>query len=155
MPMRTLLVDAMSEKGGEGGRTGRKLILDANPQKVEDLINNLRLGLYVNQACELTGISLSSYYGWKAKAEEIEERDDDNPIPADQLFLDFLDAVKKARATAEAYHLRNVRDAGETSWQASAWWLERSAPERWGRRERVEVVGKDEGPLRIQIEFGD
>ena len=148
----------MSDKGGDHGRTGRKLILDANPQKVEDLINNLRLGLYVNQACELTGISLSSYYAWKQRAEEIEEsleNSDDEPTTADHLFLDFLDAVKKARATAEAFHLRNVRDAGETSWQASAWWLERSAPDRWGRRERVEVTGKDEGPLRIQIEFGD
>ena len=144
----------MSEKGGEGGRTGRKLILDADPEKVERLINYLVLGMYVTIACDLVGISRASYYSWIQRANEIEESDDE-PTAADVLFVDFLDATKKARADAEALHLRNVRDAGATSWQASAWWLERSAPDRWGRRERIEVTGKDEEPLVIKIEFGD
>ena len=144
----------MSEKGGDGGRTGRKPILDANPEKIERLINYLILGMYVTVACDLVGISRSSYFSWIQQANEI-EKSDDEVDPDDQIYLDFLDSVKKARADAEAVHVRNVRDAGETSWQASAWWLERSAPDRWGRRERVEVVGKDEGPVVIKIEFDD
>ena len=33
--------------------------------------------------------------------------------------------------------------------------MEHSFPDEFGRRERVEVTGKDEGPVVIKIEFGD
>ncbi len=61
----------MSEKGGEGGRTGRKLILDADPEKVERLINYLVLGMYVTIACDLVGISRASYYSWIQRANSV------------------------------------------------------------------------------------
>ena len=139
---------------GNGERTGRKPILDADPEKIKRLLNYLHLGMYITQACDMVGLSKSSYYSWINRAKKI-EKSDDEVAPDDEIYVEFLDSVKKARAEAEAYHLKNVRDAGEISWQASAWWLERSAPDRWGRRERVEVVGKDEGPVVIKIEFGD
>ena len=139
---------------GNGERTGRKPILDADPEKIKRLLNYLRVGMYVTQACDMVGVSRASYFSWINRAKKI-EKSDDEVAPDDEIYMEFLDSTKKARAEAEAYHLKNVRDAGETSWQASAWWLERSHPDRWGRRERVEVVGKDEGPVVIKIEFGD
>jgi len=39
-----------------------------------------------------------------------------------------------------------------TTWQAAAWWLERSHHERWGRREKQELTGTDGGPIQIQTE---
>ena len=57
-----------------------------------------------------------------------------------QIYSDFRDAVEKARAEAEAQKLKAIHIAAtDGTWQAAAWWLERSFPDRWGRRERIEV----------------
>jgi len=33
------------------------------------------------------------------------------------------------------FHLKNIETASTKSWFASAWFLERKHPERWGKRE--------------------
>jgi len=48
--------------------------------------------------------------------------------------------------------LMRIQKAGQEGvWQASAWFLERSFPERWAKRDtaRVELVGEGGGPVRI------
>lgn len=48
---------------------------------------------------------------------------------------DLAARVAQAEALAEANHLAVITRAAEAgTWQAAAWWLERRAPERWGRR---------------------
>jgi hypothetical protein len=142
--------------------TGRRSQLETNREKITDLLNYLRLGMYINQACAMTGIAESTFHYWRSEAEKISEQVEEGEIEeggltdGDVLLLEFLESVQKARAEAEAFHLRNLRTASEAgTWQASAWWLERSFPDRWGRKERVEVTGKDEGPLVVEIEFRD
>jgi hypothetical protein len=50
---------------------------------------------------------------------------------------DFARRLLRAEATAEIHHMRNVHHAAkdEKNWRASVWWLERRAPERFGRRD--------------------
>ena len=138
---------------------GRRSTLAENPEKIESLLNYLRLGMYQNQAAAMAGIAESTFHYWKVQGEKAEARtEEDQELTAqEELELEFLEGVKKARADAEALHLANIRKAGEDTrtWQASAWWLERSFPERWGRKDRVEVTGKDEGPLIVEVEFAD
>lgn len=141
---------------------GRRSQLETNTAKVDRFLNYLRLGHYINQACAMVGIAESTYHYWRKTAEEIEDQvqdgsiEEDDLTESDLLLLEFLESVKRARAEAEAFHLKNIREAGDTgSWQASAWWLERSFPDRWGRKDRVEVTGKDEGPLVVEVEFSD
>jgi hypothetical protein len=63
-------------------------------------------------------------------------------------YVEFLEAVKKAEAEAEALRVSRISKAGkEGNWQADAWYLERRYPERWGKRIQQEVTGKDGGPL--------
>jgi len=51
----------------------------------------------------------------------------------------FSEAVQKAEADAEVRHVANIaKAAGEGSWQASAWWLERRRYEEWKRRDGIE-----------------
>ena len=49
---------------------------------------------------------------------------------------EFAAQLARAEATAEVLHMRCIHDAVKESknWRASVWWLERRAPERYGRR---------------------
>ena len=48
----------------------------------------------------------------------------------------FAADVRRNEAAIEMTHMRNVRNAArdDKHWRASVWWLERRAPERYGRR---------------------
>jgi hypothetical protein len=56
-------------------------------------------------------------------------------------------SIEKAEGEAEAVYTRIVADAAVKNWTAAAWWLERRRPEDFARRERVEMTGKDGGPI--------
>jgi hypothetical protein len=72
------------------------------------------------------------------------------------MFQEFSEAVKKARAEAEGAHIRNIRRASDNGvWQASAWWLERSFPKKWGKRSSLELSGEGGEPIKFQISYGD
>ena len=61
----------------------------------------------------------------------------------------FSESVKKAIAEAQHRNIMLIQKHAQTSWQAAAWYLERSDPESWGRRERVEMTGRDGGAVEI------
>ncbi|MEM6329110.1 MAG: hypothetical protein AAF790_02560 [Planctomycetota bacterium] len=49
----------------------------------------------------------------------------------------FARELEQAEARAELTHVRNVQQAAqdEKHWRASVWWLERRAPQRYGRQD--------------------
>ena len=53
------------------------------------------------------------------------------------LYLEFVEALKKSEATAEANLLSIIQ--ADPSWQSKAWILERRCPEHWGRRGRLDA----------------
>jgi hypothetical protein len=127
-------------------------------EKIEAVANYLRLGMYQTQAAILAGIPRSSYFMYKAKAEELSEVRDDPTIPNPKdpwelLLLDFSDSIQKAMAEGEALLLRRIYDAADPEkgdrWQAAAWILERSRPDRWARRDRHEFTGEGGGPIVV------
>ena len=50
-------------------------------------------------------------------------------------------------AEAQNRNVVLIQKAAQTNWQASAWYLERSDPTNWGKRERHEVSGPDGKPI--------
>jgi hypothetical protein len=48
----------------------------------------------------------------------------------------FAASVRRAEASVELMHMRNVQELAKDKkdWRASVWWLERRAPERFARR---------------------
>ena len=136
-------------------------------EKIDEICNWLKLGYYQEDAATMAGISASTYYDWMKKGDDAQkalESGDSSSLPATQegdevevvnMFQEFSEAVKKARAEAEGAHIRNIRKAADNgNWQASAWWLERSFPQKWGKRSTLDLRDKDE-VVQFHIEYGD
>ena len=145
------------------------------PEVQENICNWLKLGYYQEDAAIMAGISASTYYEWMKKGDSeriaLESGEDalalpEHPLPAPEddtqeiqvvyRFMEFSEAVKKARAEAEGAHIRNIRKAADNGvWQASAWFLERSHPKKWGKRSQLDVIAENDEPVQFEISYGD
>lgn len=124
-------------------RPGRGRPTSFNQERAERLLLAVRGGNYLETACSYAGIGYTTLRRWVAKA-------DDPDAPPE--YQEFKEALEKARADAEVGALAKIQKAAsEGAWQASAWYLERSRPEKWGRRDtsRVELVGDGGGPVKM------
>jgi hypothetical protein len=90
----------------EGNKVGRKTSL--TPEIQEKLLAYIRKGLTYERAGEALGISPATIQNWQARNKQ------------------FDNALKKARRDLEVSLLDSINLAGEKSWQARAWILERS-----------------------------
>lgn len=120
----------------------------AQPLKLTDatrdrIVQAILAGNYMETAAAYAGISKQTLYRWIQMADEPD---------ADPIYRDFRDAVETARAQSE---IRNValiqKAANDGTWQAAAWYLERTNPRRWGRRDSVAITGEDGGPVRVEV----
>ena len=98
------------------------------------IFNAISEGLTQRDAAALAGISEDTLSLWK-------RRDSD-----------FSEQIRKKQIECKRGHIQNIRKAGERSWQASAWWLERKYKEEFGRQDqqveddkmqRLESIAKD------------
>ena len=111
---------------------GRPTKLTEDTQQT--IIGAIQLGMYQEQAALLAGINVGTFYRWMQQG----------AVDSDGIYFQFREAVEKARAEAEARKLRAIHIAADTgTWQAAAWWLERSFPKRWGRRIEHTVITRD------------
>jgi hypothetical protein len=102
------------------------------------IVQVLEAGNYIEAACDYVGIGISTYHQWIERGEKRGSR------PSDQIYVEFVDAVKRARSQAEILSVARIRKAAQDGeWTADAWYLERSHPERWGRHvNKVEHSGE-------------
>ncbi len=94
------------------------------PEREAAILEAVRAGNYLETAAHLSGISKTTLYEWRDH------------------YPNFANALEKARAEAEANCIALVKSAAIENWQAAAWWLERSFPDKYGRRTRVEHGGE-------------
>lgn len=133
-------------KAKDGTNRGARLTL--NEAKLKAIAGALEDGHYAETACALAGVGVSSFYRWMETGEADAEAD------VKSIQRDLWEAVEKARAVAEDRALAVIREAATTpiygaagnvtstgQWQAAAWYLERTKPERYGRREKHEHSG--------------
>jgi hypothetical protein len=92
------------------------------PEVTTAIAADIVLGLPGEVAAAAHGVGRSTFYAWLKWGRKREPG-----------FIEFRDAIQKARAEAESHYLGIVRAATVKSWQAAAWWLERRVPRRWGR----------------------
>jgi len=112
-------------------------------ERAERLLQAVRGGNYLQTACAFAGINYGTMRRWIHKADEPD---------APQEYRDFRDAMEKARADAEVASVAKIQKAAnEGQWQAAAWFLERSMPDRWAKKDKtqLEVTGGDGGPIKV------
>lgn len=137
--------------------------------RVEALIKALSYGNYMDTACKLSGVGVTTAYRWLNEGAEEQNRINAGlePDPDRATYVEIMQAIEKARSEAEARNVSIIqRAAQDGTWQASAWWLERTRPQRWGRFMRTEptapedttvdtAVGDDDLESLVQRILGD
>jgi hypothetical protein len=138
----------MSEEMGPGDpperrRGHRPLKCTAETRK--RIVDAVRNGNYQETAAHAAGIGSTTYHRWLAEGREISENDskpDNHPLRL------FFEEVTQAKADAEERCIKVIFDAMPTSWQAAAWWLERTRPDKYALKSQV----RHEGTVSIGLE---
>ena len=104
------------------------------PDTVERICQFLKAGNTRKTSAIASGISEETFYTWM--------RDK----------LEFSESIKRAEEEAVARNVAIINKAGQTNWQASAWWLERRRKEDFGRQDRMDITtnGKDIQTMTVQ-----
>jgi hypothetical protein len=113
-------------------------------KEVQDrILQAVQAGNYLDTAAQFAGIDPSTMRRWVIKGEAPDAPD---------AYREFCVAIKGARASAEVRSVALIQNAASNgTWQAAAWYLERSYPDRWGRT-RIEVTGADNTAIRVEVD---
>lgn len=117
------------------------------------IVGTLRLGNYVEHAASYAGISRGTLYNWLKKGDEARSKRE-NGAELDEIeerYAKFSKDVDNARAAAVVRNVSIIQQAAQTNWQAAGWWLERTAPQHFGRQMRTEVSGPNQGPVQVAV----
>ena len=112
------------------------------PTKVnEQLIVNMevlaRIGLSEEAICNAVCVAHTTLIQWKKKNKELSKR------------------LKEAREHGKSVLINSIFGHGVKNWQASAWLLERMHRQEFGQNQKVELTGKDSGPLIFKVVYSD
>lgn len=64
------------------------------------------------------------------------------------VYILFHVLLERAQAKSITSAVGGILTAGAQSWQALAWWLERTHPEQFGRQQKIEHTGAEGGPIQ-------
>ena len=112
------------------------------PAVHDAIVGMTREGNYAEVSAQAAGISGPTFWRWMKRGEE----------EPGSIYERFREDILKARAEAENEAIKIIKGAAlDGTWQAAAWYLERSKPERWRLRQTTEMTGKDGGPIEQKI----
>lgn len=119
------------------------------PELLEQIVQYIKVGNYNKDACQAVGISERVYYKWLKRGEKalkLEEKG--NKIPKkEEIYVQFVQSIKKAKAKAVIRNVLVIQTAAKKSWQAAAWWLERSHHKDWGIKKQIGGIGEEPLPV--------
>ena len=97
----------------------------------DEICNDIKAGVPIIHAAIAHGIGQSTFYDWYNAGKKAKSGNKKK----------FYDKVEEAKSVAITLRARRIYKAGETSWQADAWWLERVDPDNFGRKDthRIEA----------------
>jgi transposase-like protein len=127
-----------------------------NEPKVEALLQALNAGHYVERASRMSGISLTTIYRWLDEGRTEKENIEAGNPPTDrgQAYFELAEAIQKAREAAAHRAMLTIQKAAQDgTWQAAAWYLERTDREHYGRY--TQVAGADGGAVKLNVTVED
>lgn len=137
------------------GAAQRKL----NPKVQKELVELLRRGHYLKSAAAYVGVTERTLHRWiewgnEARARvEFELAGDESLLtPMQRRYMRFAEAIGEARDYGEAWLVEqalNAAESGNAKWTAYVTILERSRPERWRRRSRLDDEQGKRSPLDV------
>jgi hypothetical protein len=118
-----------------------------NPKMQAAFIRLVAKGTYLRDVCDALGIHYQTYRNWMIWGEEYAQAK--RPKAKHRIYFEFFDAVNKATAKLKLETVHQIRQISLDSkdWRGLAWYLERRFQDEYGRK-RLEVTGKDGGPIR-------
>ena len=145
------------------------------PRLQEVITQAVSLGVPVVSAGLYAGVSKACILQWLQRGQGTHP-----DRPATRAYVDFVDAIEKARAQDEVRRVARLEQAAsggaityektttypdgrvtrevrlsEAQWTADAWVLERSRPESWGRKERVDLrMTIETAAAKVADQFG-
>jgi len=105
-------------------KQGRGRPTKATPCTVARIVEAIEIGMTLQHACQLVGITYSAFANWMKKGREGNEK-----------YVDIFEKVKTAESRCVLNALEVIRAAAveEKNWTAAAWILERKYPELYGK----------------------
>lgn len=144
------------------------------PERVGGITLAIRGGNFVETAAAHAGVDKTTLYDWMRRGRAELDRiaaEDDRPPPqrmsrrrrfqdaeralerdAEKPYAKLVEEIDRALADAEVTRVARISTAGISDWRADAWWLERRAPDRWGKRETLTHQGPSGGPVAHKVE---
>lgn len=112
------------------------------PEVQDRIVQAIQAGNYIEVAAQYAGVHKGTLYRWLQQADDPE---------ADDIYRDFRDAVESARSAAEVRNVALIQKAAnDGTWQAAAWYLERTSWQRWGRR--TMVTGDSGEAIKVEVD---
>ena len=99
----------------------------------DEICNDIIAGVPIKHAAISHGITEVTFYNWYNKGKKAKKGK----------FRDFYDDVEEAKSIAITLRARRIYKAGESNWQADAWWLERVDPENFGRKDHHKIESEN------------
>jgi transposase len=106
------------------------------------ILRKMREGHYAKTAAETSGITEQTLYNWLKKGEDPERHPE---------YAVFLEACRKAEATAEEKAIKAIQAAFPDDWRAAMTYLERRHPGRWSKRQNVDVTSEGQQIRTVEV----
>lgn len=97
----------------------------ADKHVIANLFRAIAAGLNQRDSCAAAGIHPVTFQRWMQLAEQQPE----------SAYAALAADLKEAKAAGKVWHLENIKRHAQKEWTASAWTLERTDPEQFGKRQ--------------------
>ena len=138
------------------GKHGRPPLL--TQERYDAIIGAIKLGSFSSVAAGANGISRTTFYNWmdrgRTEIERMRMTKEKEPKSTEVIYVTFLNDVETAREYGTNQATLRVINAGQRGdWRADAWYLEKTRPELFGKKEEVVMSGSIDS--KMVVDMGD